>query len=38
MIVAAERIAGVRHVEDHMLEWTEVDPLFRPNWPSPGPP
>jgi CBS-domain-containing membrane protein len=38
MIVAAERIAGVRHVEDHMLEWTEVDPLFRPNWPNPSPP
>jgi CBS-domain-containing membrane protein len=38
MIVAAERIAGARHVEDHTLDWTGVDPLFRPNWPSPGRP
>jgi CBS domain-containing protein len=38
MIVAAERVAGVRHVEDHMLDWREPDPLFRPNWPSPGRP
>jgi CBS domain-containing protein len=32
MIVAAERLAGV-----HQL-WREPDPLFRPNWPSPGRP
>jgi len=38
MIVAAERIAGVRRVEDHMLEYIEPDPLNRPNWPSPGRP
>jgi CBS domain-containing protein len=36
LIVAAERIAGVGHVEDHMLDWREPDPLLRPNWPSPG--
>jgi CBS domain-containing protein len=38
MIVAAERIARVRRVEDHMAEWVEPDPLYRPNWPSPGRP
>jgi CBS domain-containing protein len=38
MIVAAERIAGVRHVEDHMLQWVDPDPLYRPNWPSHGRP
>jgi CBS domain-containing protein len=38
MIVAAERIAGVRNVEDHMLQWVDPDPLYRPNWPSPRPP
>ena len=38
MIVAAERVAGVRQVEDHVQLWREPDPLFRPNWPSPGPP
>jgi CBS-domain-containing membrane protein len=38
MIVAAERTAGVHHVEDHMLDWKEPDPLYRPNWPSPGRP
>ncbi len=38
MIVAAERIAGVQHVVDHMQPWSEPDPLFRPNWPSPGRP
>ncbi len=38
MIVAAERIAGVHQVEDHMVDWKEPDPLFRPNWPSPGRP
>ena len=38
MIVAAERIAGVRRVVDHMLQWVEPDPMYRPNWPSPGRP
>jgi CBS-domain-containing membrane protein len=38
MIVAAERMAGVRHVEDHMLHWVDPDPLNRPNWPSHGRP
>lgn len=38
LIVAGERVAGVRHVEDHMLEHIDPDPLYRPNWPSPGPP
>jgi len=38
MIVAAERIAGVRHVEDNMLQWVDTDPLYRPNWPSHGRP
>lgn len=36
MIVAAERIAGAGHVKDHMENWHEPDPLFWPNWPSPG--
>lgn len=38
MIVAAERIAGVRRVEDHLLQWKEPDPLYRPNWPTQEPP
>jgi CBS domain-containing protein len=38
LIVAAERIAGVRHVEDQMLQWVDPDPLRRPNWPSHGRP
>lgn len=38
MIVAAERIAGVRQVDDHMLDDRDPDPLYRPNWPSPGRP
>ena len=38
LIVAAERIAGVDHVEDHMLDRSEPDPLYQPNWPSPGRP
>jgi CBS domain-containing protein len=38
MIVAAERIAGVRHVDDQMLQWVDPDPLYRPNWPSHGRP
>lgn len=38
VIVAGERVAGVQHVEDHMLDYIEPDPLFRPNWPSPGRP
>jgi CBS domain-containing protein len=38
MVVAAERVAGVRHVVDHMSKWVEPDPLYRPNWPSHGRP
>ena len=38
MIVAAERIAGVSRVEDHMFDTHDPDPLYRPNWPSPGRP
>lgn len=37
-IVAAESIAGVRAVKDHMQHWTTPDLLDRPNWPSPGRP
>ncbi len=38
IIVTGERVAGVRHVEDHMLDYIDPDPLYRPNWPSPGRP
>jgi len=34
-VVAAESIAGVRRVEDHMEIWMPPDPLDRPNWPTP---
>ena len=37
-IAAAESTDGVRQVEDHMDQWTEPDPLDRPNWPSAGRP
>ncbi|MGH7156362.1 MAG: CBS domain-containing protein [Acetobacteraceae bacterium] len=32
MVVAAERIAGVRQVADHMMQWKEPDPMNRPEW------
>ncbi len=38
VIVAGERVAGIQHVEDHMLDYIEPDPFYRPNWPSPGRP
>ena len=38
MRVAAENIAGVRGVEDHMEQPRQIDPLDRPNWPSPARP
>ena len=38
MRVAAENIPGVRAVEDHMELPSHIDPLDRPNWPSPVPP
>jgi CBS domain-containing protein len=38
MVVAAENIPGVRAVEDHMERPRVMDPLDRPNWPSPARP
>jgi CBS domain-containing protein len=38
MNVAAENIPGVQAVEDHMELPRTVDPLDRPNWPSPARP
>jgi CBS domain-containing protein len=38
IVVAAENIAGVRAVEDHMDRRQVIDPLDRPNWPSPARP
>ena len=38
IVVVAENIPGVRAVEDHMERRRVVDPLDRPNWPSPGRP
>jgi CBS domain-containing protein len=38
LVVAAENIPGVRAVEDHMEEPRVIDPLDRPNWPSPARP
>jgi CBS domain-containing protein len=38
MMVAAENIAGVRAVEDHMDRPSVIDPMDRPNWPSPARP
>jgi len=35
VVVVAEGIAGVRSVEDHMDRRRVIDPLDRPNWPSP---
>jgi CBS domain-containing protein len=34
-IVAAEGIAGVRQVKDHMEYFAVPDPMNRPNWPQP---
>jgi hypothetical protein len=38
LVVVAENIPGVRIVEDHMDHLRVVDPLDRPNWPSPSRP
>jgi CBS domain-containing protein len=38
LMVAAENIAGVRSVEDHMERPLALDPMDRPNWPSPARP
>lgn len=38
IVVTAENIAGVRAVEDHMDHPRVVDPMDRPNWPSPARP
>jgi CBS domain-containing protein len=38
IIVVAENVPGVRAVEDHMDRLRTIDPLDRPNWPSPAPP
>ena len=35
IVVVAENIPGVRGVEDHMDRRRAIDPLDRPNWPSP---
>ena len=35
IVVAAENVPGVRAVEDHMDRPRTVDPLDRPNWPTP---
>jgi osmotically-inducible protein OsmY len=38
IVVAAENVPGVRAVEDHMDHPRTIDPLDRPNWPSPARP
>jgi CBS domain-containing protein len=38
IVVVAENIPGVRAVEDHMDHPRTIDPLDRPNWPSPARP
>jgi CBS-domain-containing membrane protein len=38
IVVVAENIPGVRAVEDHMDRRRVIDPLDRPNWPSPARP
>jgi CBS domain-containing protein len=38
LVVVAENIPGVHIVEDHMDHLRVVDPLDRPNWPSPSRP
>lgn len=35
LVVVAENIPGVRAVQDHMERPMEIDPMNRPNWPSP---
>jgi CBS domain-containing protein len=35
IVLAAENIPGVRAVEDHMDRARVIDPLDRPNWPTP---
>jgi CBS domain-containing protein len=38
IVVVAENIPGVRGVEDHMDRKRVIDPMDRPNWPSPARP
>jgi len=38
IVAAAESVAGVRAVEDHMDHPSAIDPMDRPNWPSPARP
>jgi CBS domain-containing protein len=38
IIVAAENAPGVSKVEDHLERSRAIDPMDRPNWPSPAPP
>jgi CBS-domain-containing membrane protein len=38
LVVAAENIPGVRAVKDHMDRPQVIDPLDRPNWPTPARP
>jgi CBS domain-containing protein len=38
IVVVAENVPGVRAVEDHMDRDRVVDPMDRPNWPSPARP
>ena len=37
-VVLAEGVPGVRQVRDHMDHGVTVDPMNRPNWPTPLPP
>jgi CBS domain-containing protein len=37
IVAAAESLPGVRAVEDHMDRPVPIDPLNRPNWPTPMP-
>jgi CBS domain-containing protein len=38
VVVAAASVPGVQDVRDHLGHYSPPDPLFRPNWPSPGRP
>ena len=38
IVAAAESISGVRAVEDHLDHPSAIDPMDRPNWPSPARP
>jgi CBS domain-containing protein len=38
LVVAVGEVPGVREVRDHLSPATSLDPLDRPNWPSPAPP